>query len=358
MRFAIRTWVIVALLLVPAVAGASWTRLTPTGGPGNKDGPMMVYDSESDRLVLFGDHDRCDVSPSPTWVYDPRANTWVSMNPASPPSHRGHFAMAYDRQNDLVFVHGGQAYPNCGLAGTDDLWAYSVNTNTWRNMNTRSNPPMSAARPSARWGHRMVHDSAAGKLILYGGFGLGDAAADTWAYDYATNTWENRTTSASPPMSVTRPPAINLAVMGYDSRRSRTMLMGDTTAEVWVYTHVTNTWEALVTSGTPPATGQAPPDLAYDSHSDRVVFVEDRLGASGSSRTFTFHPASNTWTNTSASPAPIIHHAAMAYVGSIDRIILYGGETGGPGGASETWSYFAGDPDTVAPGTPENPRIR
>jgi hypothetical protein len=89
--------------------------------------------------------------------------------------------MAYDPGTDRMIlfggVTGGQEEP---LA---DTWAYDYDTNTW----TELSPAMS---PSARGWHALAYDPEAGAIVLFGGGRTRDeATAETWLYDPATGAW-------------------------------------------------------------------------------------------------------------------------------------------------------------------------
>ena len=83
----------------------------------------MAYDSESDRLILFGGFAIEGVAGD-TWAYDLAANTWTNMAPRGPnPSARDGQAMAYDSNSDRILMYGGD--------GSSDVWAYDFDSNTW-----------------------------------------------------------------------------------------------------------------------------------------------------------------------------------------------------------------------------------
>jgi WD40 repeat protein/serine/threonine protein kinase len=146
-----------------------WTERTPTVSPPGRIDHGVVYDAESDRVIVFGGADVFggDVMGD-TWAYDTDANTWVDMNPAvSPPARAGH-AMWYDPVADLVFVFGGSRdwtswpYLPWDVFGGEELWAYDYESNTWTLM--RADP-----NPGYRVGGRAAFDERAGAAVLAGG---------------------------------------------------------------------------------------------------------------------------------------------------------------------------------------------
>ena len=293
-----------------------WTNMTPASSPPVRSNHAMAYDSQSDRVILFGGGDSATGFLNDTWAYDFATDTWTNMTSAAKPSGRYYHAMAYDLRSDRVILFGG------GSAGyLNDTWSYDFNTNTW----TAMAPP---ARPSVRYGHAMAYDSQSDRVILFGGLNVGIPVLDTWAYNFNTNTW----TAMNP---ATRPPARFYHVMAYDSGSDRLILFGgccrgETLAtnfnDTWAYNFNTNTWRDMVTK--PPVRyGHA---MAYDSESDRVILFGGAGDAGYEYRndTWSYDFNTNTWTDMApAVSPPTLYGHAMAYDSESDRVILFGGVT-------------------------------
>ena len=144
----------------------------------------MVFDSGTGRVILFGGSDRTEsVYFNDTWAYDPGANTWTDLSPAGdvPPARSGQ-AMVYDSATEQVILFGGHS-----AEPFNDTWAYDAMANTWTNLQ----PERNAEPPGIRMQHSMVYDSAAGRVILFGGLdpGVPTVLNDTWIYDPGTNIW-------------------------------------------------------------------------------------------------------------------------------------------------------------------------
>src|SRR5439155_1078131 len=163
----------------------TWTNMTPAVMPPARYYHAMAYDSQSDRVILFGgigiSGSGSAFLPNDTWAYDFNTNIWTNMTPASNPPARSYHAMAYDSQSDRVILFGGEAGASAYFS---DTWAYDLNTNTWANMNP-------SVKPSARASHAMAYDSQSDRVILFGGErGFGAVLfRDTWVYDLNANTW-------------------------------------------------------------------------------------------------------------------------------------------------------------------------
>jgi hypothetical protein len=199
----------------------TWTNMNPIVTPTGKLAPGMTYDSESDRIILFGGlHDGAIFSDE-TWAYDFNANNWTQMIPSPQPSARFDSQMTYDSESDRVIMAGGY-----GFGGDkDDIWAYDYNTDTWELMNPGVEPSIIGA---------FAYDSASDNVISF--WGESTPGQETWTYDYNTDTWMQRLPIASPPVRE-RP------MLAYDSESDITILFGGkgengfTTAmgDTWVY---------------------------------------------------------------------------------------------------------------------------
>jgi cysteine-rich repeat protein len=128
-------------------------------------------------------------------VWSREDTTWREASPpaASPPGREAH-ALAYDPVRDRVVLFGGHAQTDIAGAGTraieyGDTWEWDGTS--WREVTP------AAGSPPPRHGHMMAYDPVAGRVLLFGGTGVGlDAFADTWAWDGTG--WTQLTSSLSP----------------------------------------------------------------------------------------------------------------------------------------------------------------
>jgi len=251
-----------------------------TNLPANRAWHSVVYDSTHDRAILFGGmQDAFYDQKNDTWAYDFTAQSWTDRQPSNPPSNRYGAAMVYSPVADRSILFGG-IY---GLGGASsffsETWVYDYTGNAWVNRAPSAEPP-------SRAGHAMVYDSAHDKVILFGGSFLGgngsEYLGDTWVYDYATNTWTNKN-PANPPHARS-----NFAMV-YDSAHDKTILFGgyyyDTSykylADTWVYDYPTNTWTNL---GLAPESSPSPrllQAMAYDSTHQKTILYAGRNQVQG-----------------------------------------------------------------------------
>jgi N-acetylneuraminic acid mutarotase len=239
--------------------------------------------------------------------------------------------MAYDAESDRVILFLGaisEAGNYFDLDPWSETWTYDFDTDTWTNME-----PVEA--PYGLRGPRMVYDAESDRMILFGGWEVGNstkggAFEEVWAYDYNTNTW----TKMDPKVS---PPGRNYHAMAYDAESDRVILWGGDgpvpvdVRSVWSYDYNTDLWEELESSG-------APAPIAYGA----MVYstAADRIFLYAGLEFWSFDYNTNTWAQLSDSPMPgNLLYQAMAYIGKSDRIILYGGGPNLDFHKDNTWVY-------------------
>ena len=185
---------------------------------------------------------------------------WRPALPAgsSAPSPKPGMAAAFDATHRVVVLFGG--------AGADDR-------TTWELDGAAGHPFAGAGAPEARYGHRMVYDSARGRVVMYGGTRNldGSVLSDQWDYDAATHAWTRQALSINPG------PRSDFA-FAYDSRRAALVLFGGsrsgrpTLGETWVYAG--GAWK-IVPSPRSPSSRTAPV-AAYDAFHGVTVLAGGR----------------------------------------------------------------------------------
>jgi N-acetylneuraminic acid mutarotase len=195
-----------------------WKDMRPSTSPIGRAGQGMVYDRESDRIIMFGGFGGRSIDDpvfSDTWAYDYNTNTWTEMKPEISPSARMYFAMTYDRENDKIIIWGGRKKDPI----TDNsIWIYDYNKDTWESKENIGGPEKPLTYSV------MVNRSIAKDNIIFGGAILesvykGTLTNTTWSYDLKLNKWEK----LSPKIS---PPPIADHNMAYDTKRNTIFLFG------------------------------------------------------------------------------------------------------------------------------------
>ena len=208
----------------------NWAELTLESSPVHRSSTVMVYDSADEVIILFGGHNGTEWD-SDTWVFDCNTETWTEVTPAHSPYGRGSHAMVYDSVNDRVLLFSGYGSIGPEIA---DTWAYDYNTNTWTEMNP-------TASPGQRYGAGYVFDESNETMIIFGGNSHGHYS-DTWSYNYATDTW----TEFSP---TENPGALKWSAMTYDSVNEKSILFGGDIAypavsnDTWILDTANGQWE-------------------------------------------------------------------------------------------------------------------
>ncbi len=180
------------------LATNTWQNMQPATAPSMRWGSRMTYDTESDRVILFGGSDaNTSETLNDTWAYDYDSNTWVDLQPTGDISPYHFFDMVYDPAIDRILLFGGTRLVDGVWTTQNDTWAFDYNTNTW----TDRQPAVS---PSPRAYHSMAYDAKTDQIISFGGI-LSDEAwpneptlGETWAYSYAANTWRQITPKEAP----------------------------------------------------------------------------------------------------------------------------------------------------------------
>ena len=320
-------------------SGWDWVNMNPTTSPGTRCGSPLVYDIESDRMVLFSGwpdlHDD-GTRYNDTWTYDYDTNTWTNMSPPVLPSGRGGHAMAYYEEADVMVMFGGVT----GWQSDDekymaDTWTYDLNTNTWTNMSPTN-------YPTPRIYASMGYDNESDVIVMFGGFMEDHSAGhETWIYNLTSNTWTNATT-------VSHPEARFFGSLFFDYDGNRVLLGGGGnwvgyTNDLWEYNYGANTWTELIPANAPPSFGFA---LTYDLESELIVSNGGPIDLNEDvfvRETWTFNLTAMQWNNSYSqyNPDERSRHF-LAYDIESDRTIIYGGALpeGNQGEAlGDTWAY-------------------
>ena len=254
----------------------TWTNYSTAGFV--RQAAPVAYDSESDVAILFaGNHYNPViigqyVCKTDTWAYDFNSDTWTNMTATmtgpSPPS-RAWLDMVYDIESDRIIVFGGRDLTE-GLGSVvnrDDTWAYDYNSNTWEEKNPSNHP-------GNGWQHALAYDNESDRIILQGGYTDGANYDETWAYDYNTDTWTEMNPTPNPGFR-------EIASMDYNPITDQCVLFGggnsggypnpygDGFNDMWVYDYNNNNWTELILYESPG--GRSSHDLVYNSKEDIMV---------------------------------------------------------------------------------------
>ncbi len=155
--------------------GTDWTQVADTG-PDARSGHALAYDSNRQRIVLFGGEAAGSALRADTWEWD--GADWTQVADTGPGPSLA-FAMTFGAGATLLF--GGVTSPPPPVAAE----ALSRLSWEWDGAHWTLRQDMG---PAPRWGHALAFDSARGRAVLFGGFsalpadpGVADSVlADTW----------------------------------------------------------------------------------------------------------------------------------------------------------------------------------
>lgn len=214
----------------------TWTQMKAQG-PTNSWMCEMVYDSESDRIILFGGWDvQLKRGFQETWAYDYNSDTWTEMKPAvSPAGHGSHNFMVYDSKADRVILWSEDGSEMGNQKRYSKIWEYDYNSNTWVAKDSTSGPDL------GWWPAKAFHEGAE-RFIVYGGDIQG--SSNMWAYDYQANTWTMLLPSAFPG------DLFNNEMVYIPSLDRLFMFGGGNTAgpynHAWLYDYNANVWTEIL----------------------------------------------------------------------------------------------------------------
>jgi hypothetical protein len=202
--------------------------VAPKDAPLGYLGAPLVYDSESDRFILFSGYAfGTGQYAEETWSYDLNANTWTDMKPAQQPIARNFHSMVYIPTIDRVLLFGGE-----GDTGT---WLYDYNGNSWQLLKTPNGP-------AGRYYSSMAYVSSIDRVLMYGGqLVSGNVAGDLWSFDPKAMNWEELHPTVTPGDWQNH-------AMAYDSKADKVVLFGGGrqhgayTNQTWIYDPQANTW--------------------------------------------------------------------------------------------------------------------
>ena len=222
---------------------------------------------------------------------------WVEMSPTASPPARYHHGMqaAYDSQSDRVILFSGDIGDKSVIF--NDTWAYDYNTDTWEN---RTTPEM---KDVAKLAGAMAYDEESDRIILVGGWKWANGSSveqstglvETWSYDYESNIWVNLTTENSPSFR-------GSVSLNYDEANDKMIMFGGFNSEM------------------------------YETPETTIPFYHD---------TWAYDYNTNTWTNMSptVSPPPLGNHES-AYDSESNKTIIFGGRRcRNCYYLAETWAY-------------------
>lgn len=315
---------VVALAILNAAAPAHaqcdgvWTQRMPAVAPSARSNHQLSYDSARGVTVLFGGGygDGTSGMNNETWEWN--GTTWSQKSPATSPSPRTFFGMAYDDARGVTVLFGG--YDDATNAPIGETWE-------WNGTNWSLRTPVSS--PQARFGLAMAYDSTRNVTVLFGGYDGVASPVDLWEWD-GTNWLGSQPTLAPSPR--------NGHAMAFDSNRGATVLFGgNLIAETWEWSGAA--WS--LRSPTPSPAGRLLSAMVFDSGSGTSMLFGGATSAGLAADMWVWDGTNWVQRSTTNTPSVRYYHA-MAYDSNRSVVVLFGGLVNGAAGPTnnnETWEW-------------------
>jgi hypothetical protein len=167
--------------------GSTWLQLAASGSPPSpRSQHTAVFDSSSNRMIVFGGGNQSGSLLSDVWVLTNADGasgtpTWIELNPTGgPPPARWNHSAVFDPASDQMIVLGGH-----NSAGTtfSDVWiltsANGVGAPVWSQLNIGNSPAIT--------GTRAVYDPTSSIIALFGGHDGNALVNNSWVLAGANN---------------------------------------------------------------------------------------------------------------------------------------------------------------------------
>jgi len=372
-------WLCISAAGVARADHQAWIRLHPTGGPPSaRERHSAVYDSSTNRMIVFGGRDSGFNALDEVWVLE-NANglgstpNWTPLSPTgTSPGPRILHSAVYDQSTNTMIVFGGRDASNSTVAANVFVLEHANGlggTPNWVPLSTSGGPP------TARYRHSAVYDAANNTMTIFGGAGAG-YLNDVWVLSHAngsggTPTWTPLTPTGGPPTGRSSTSAI------YDSStNTMTIFAGfngssGTTVfdDVWVLSHAngmggTPEWTELSPAGTPPAARTEHTAVFDTAENEMLVFGGDDVQGTEFNDVWALSnpngvgtPQWTLLTPTGGPPAArLLHSAVYDAIILIGRMTVFGG-TDGTDRLNDVWVLADIPPSSGAPALTPLPLI-
>jgi hypothetical protein len=218
-----------------------------------------------------------------TLRFDPRTQAWTDLAPKTAPvtvqnNYRQALcwgALCADPVNrELVLVGGCGADNQNASPGT---WIYSTGDNEWRRLGAKIEPGPRALAP-------MAYDADARAIVLFGGDRLNELLGDTWVYDCASRSWQQRRPAINPAPrfghGLVAHGSKGVILVGGKTYTSSNaylaMLYAPLPFEMWTYDVKADRWTRLKTQGRPPQIANAAMMAAINDKNELMLVKESQ----------------------------------------------------------------------------------
>lgn len=272
----------------------------PSAAPMTRGELTGALDATHGRIIVYGGNIAAPVMCIPstmlvdeTWAFHLDCNSWEQLAPDPSPGVRARHATTVDTTRDRMIVFGGRR-----RAGTtsytllNDVWAFDFATDTWEQLVT------TGTGPTPRWAPTAVYDSVRDRVLVFGGNPSTDSlsytgSADLFALDVATGAWSRITATGGPSARLFHAAvAVDRQMVVYGGTNS---FDGPFFGDTYAFDMDADTWARVAASG---------PDVRFgaqvygDAAGGRMILVAGHDGTNLGNRNdmHALDLASGTWT--------------------------------------------------------------
>jgi hypothetical protein len=251
------------------------------------------------------------------------AASWKLLPAPSPGFQLPSYAYDTNRRRGVLFGgYGESCLDSCAPGYSQDTWEWDGTA--WTKI------AVSGLIPSPRDSAAAAFGAAWGKVVMQGGFNNDVYTSDTWTYDGTS--WNLVSTNG---------PQRSDQAAAYDSRRQRVILFGGSVVwhgaynETWAWDG--SQWTLVSNTGPSPRMYAA---MAYDATRDRMVLFGGQPAWNNPSYAGdTWEWDGSSWTQAATTGPNGRSASLMVYDPVRQRVVLFGGYTGGASNYSDRVYY-------------------
>ncbi|MCA8976220.1 MAG: hypothetical protein KDC98_15975, partial [Planctomycetes bacterium] len=357
--------------------GSRWQQHgAASAGPAPRSLAALVHDSLAGETILFGGYIGNNAFSNETWAWRPSSG-WQQLTTNGSPSPRGWHDMAFDPTRGRALLAGQYL-----LWNNDETWEWHGPTRTWTQVSSSPPAGIRRDRPEVVWDGQDV--------LLFGGVGnFGSGASDRYAALSDLHAW-NPSAASWTARQTSMPPASRW-MMATDSQRGRLVAVPANHFSMVLWERSGGSWTPQAALGQPLPLPSWGPGLADTYRGSVLLFGGYNYNQQYLDQTWSWNGTS--WSQLPTGPSsrrdvamagtpwnggtvwmfgglesetplvtssqlwahdgvgwsqvtpttpwpPALHHAAMCYDQGRNRLVMYGGQTGGPGtDTDQTWEW-------------------
>ena len=302
----------------------SWTQVSTESGPGVRSSHTAVYDTNSNRMIIFGGKvgvgsNGSSVLTNEVWVLENADSLdaenppeWMKLSPTGGPSGRAEHTAVYDPGNNRMVVFGG----NIGVGSngsdllTNEVWVLENANGAETDLPTTWTQLKPDEGPSGREAHTATFDPSTNRMIVFGGsasVGTDDSSTRTrevWVLENANRIEENNLPRWTRLLPSGDPGARDLHAAIYDPPTNRMTVFGgnrqvvstdDSTLsnDVWILENANGlnsdglptvaAWSEISTTEGPPSARSSHSTVYNDNlASNRMIVFAGQTGCAAS----------------------------------------------------------------------------